>query len=39
MWVEAMTMEFDELVAAGTFEEVIEIPEGYNIVDGEWLYK
>ena len=31
--------EFDGLVAAGTFAEVTEIPEGCNIVDAKWLYK
>ena len=32
-------MEFDGLVAAGTFAEVTEIPEGCNIVDAKRLYK
>ena len=32
-------MEFDGLVAAGTFAEVTEIPDGCNIVDAKWLYK
>ena len=26
-------------MAAGTFAEVTEIPEGCNIVDAKWLYK
>ena len=30
-------MEFDGFVAAGTFAEVTEIPEGCNIVDVKWL--
>ena len=32
VWVEAMTMEFDGLVEAGTFAEMTEIPEGCNVV-------
>ena len=32
-------MEFDGLMAAGTFVEVTEIPEGCNVVDAKWLYK
>ena len=28
-------MEFDGLVATGTFAEVTEIPEGYNVVDAK----
>ena len=39
VWVEAMRMEFDVLVAAGTFAEVGEIPEGCSIVDAKWLCK
>ena len=34
-----MRMEFDGLVAAGTFAEVTEIPEWCNVVDAKWLYK
>ena len=37
VWMEAMSKEFDGLVAAGTFAEVTEIPEGCNIVDAKWL--
>ena len=33
--MEAMTVEFDGIVAAGTFAEVTEIPEGCSIVDAE----
>ena len=32
-------MEFDGLVAAGSFAEVTKIPEGCNIVDAQWPYK
>ena len=32
-------MEFDGLVAAGTFAGVEEIPEGCNIVNTKWPYK
>ena len=32
-------MEFDGLVAAGTFAVVTEIPEGCKIVGTTWLYK
>ena len=39
IWMQAMRMEFDGLVAAGTFAEVTEIPEGCNIVHAKWLYK
>ena len=39
VWMEAMSKEFDGLVAAGTFAEVTEIPGGCNIVDAKWLYK
>ena len=39
VWMEAMRMEFDGLVAAGTFAEVTEFPEGCNVVDAKWLYK
>ena len=38
VWMETMRMEFDRLVAAGTFAEVTEIPEGCYIVDAKWLY-
>ena len=31
--------EDDGLVAAGTFAEVTEIPEGCDVVDAKWLYK
>ena len=33
VWMEAMKMEFEGLVAAETFAEVTEIPEGRNIID------
>ena len=39
VWMEAMRMEFDGLVAAGSFAEVTEFPEGCNVVDAKWLYK
>ena len=32
-------MDFDGIVAAETFADVTEIPEGYKIVDAKWLYK
>ena len=38
VWMEAMSKEFDGLVAVGTFAEVSEIPGGCNIVDVKWLY-
>ena len=37
VWMEAMRMEFDGFVAAGTFAEVTGIPEGFNVVDAKWL--
>ena len=39
VWMEAMSLEFDGLVAAGTFAKVTEIPEECNIVDTKWLYR
>ena len=39
VWIEAMSKEFDGLVAAGTFSEMIEIPGGCNVVNDKWLYK
>ena len=40
VWLEAIRMEFDALVAAGTSAEVNQIPEGCNVVDAKWwLYK
>ena len=35
LWMEAMRVEFDGLVAAGTFAEMAEIPKGYNVVDAK----
>lgn len=32
MWMGAMLMEFDEHVAAGTFAEATDIPEGCNMM-------
>ena len=37
--MEAMRMECDGLVAAGTFSEVTKFSEGCNVVDATWLYK
>ena len=39
VWMEVVRMDFDGIVAAETFADVTEIPEGYNIVDAKWLYK
>ena len=39
VWMEATAKGSAELVEAGTFAEVTEIPEGCNIVDVKWLYK
>ena len=32
-------MDFDGLVAAGTFLEVTEFPQGCNVVNAKWLFK
>ena len=37
--MEVMRMKLDGFVAAGTFVEVIDIPEGCNIGDITWLYE
>ena len=39
VWMEAVRMVFDGLVAARTFAEVTEISEGCNIVEATRLYK
>ena len=39
VWMEAMSKEFDELVVAGTFAEVIGVSGGCYIVDVKWLSK
>ena len=37
--MEVMRMKLDGFVAAGTFVEVTDIPEGCNIVDTMWLHE
>lgn len=37
VWKKSMDSEFEGLVAAGTFSEVKEVPEGCNVVDSKWM--
>jgi len=37
-WLKAMTAEYEEHVRKGTFE-IVEPPEGANILGGKWVYK
>ena len=39
VWMEAMRIECDGLVATGTFAEMNEIPQGCDIVGVKWLYE
>ena len=39
MWMEATSIEFHGLVAAGTVAKVTERPERCNVVDAKWRYK
>lgn len=39
VWMEAMNMAFDGLMAAVMFAEATDDPEGCNVTDAKWVYK